>query len=309
MPSALLVSLHSCLFILDTHFTPLTVLRTAEQTLWERLYIYHISMSSSQPTSTGTQKERDFDSRQNIAISDSILLIGKPMQQLAKPCSAPEQTSDQEADQDAGHDPVSAQDHLNLDFRLNIAMLDSSSLIEQALQQLAKPCSAPDEETDDEECLPTPIDVTITRSNQLLGEARDQLRSPNIAPIELTESELAEKKAAEAWLQTYRSIERTNEVRLSAGQDFLGSILKDIKELDESNQVVGYQTTTFVSPSKRTTDSSVGAREERRAKRAMRVCGGPSVAAVVAKIEAIDDLAPSDPPKYVRIAGVRSFSK
>lgn len=208
---------------------------------------------------------------------------------------------------------VGTQEERDLDTRLNNAILDSSSLIAQAMQQLAKPCIAPDDETDNEDEISHPADLAIEKSNVLLEEARDQLKSPTSAsaPIELTESELAEKKAAEAWSHTYRHLLQTNDTRSNASQDFLGTILKDIEEVDENGELPKI---FLAAPPKRTNDDFVPSedsiRDEKRAKRASRLCAGPRVAAVVAKIEAIDDVAaPSEQLEHIRNGGVRSFGK
>lgn len=190
--------------------------------------------------------------------------------------------------------PVGTQAERDLDSRLDAAITTSSTLIEEALKQLAMPCiiTGEDEETaDDEYDILTPIDLAISRSNALLEEARNQLASPTGSSFELTEAEIEENRAAQAWLRTYKQIEQTNDVRSDASSDLARSILNDIEDADKSGALLDqpYRPSVAARPMCDFVQSSTCFREEKRAKRLSRTCGGPKVAAVVAKIEAIDE--------------------
>lgn len=208
--------------------------------------------------------------------------------------------------------PVGTQEERDLDSRLDVAITNSSSLIEEALKQLAKPCTVVGEDIDDEYDTLTPIDLAISRSTMLLEAANLQLASPSAAPVELTESEVAEEKAAHAWAQTYQQIERTNDVRSDSSHGLARSILDEIQEVDENNLLADRPNTMSAAlaiPSE-FLQSAASSREAKRAKRLSRTCCGPNVAAIVAKIEAIDDsVVPCNSQGHSRSTSAHSFGK
>lgn len=228
--------------------------------------------------------------------------------------------------------PVGTQEERDLDFRLDAAISNSSSIIEEALNQLAMPCSAPNNETDADEEPFSPTNFAISKSSKLLEEARTQLAmrtseilsptelkftenmdnargqlmSPSFETLDFTELEISETKSAKAWMQTAQSIEQMNDVRADAGQDLYTSLLKDIEEADESSELIDRPKASandFVR-------SPTSILEEKRAKRRSLICAGPRVAAVVAAIESIDESGGSSPAlRHARNTSVRSFGQ
>jgi hypothetical protein len=82
--------------------------------------------------------------------------------------------------------PVGTQEERDLDTRLDHAIANSSTLVEEALKQLAKPSIAHVEDDDNEDDILEPrLDQAMTSSSTLLSEALAQLAAePCISPID-----------------------------------------------------------------------------------------------------------------------------
>lgn len=250
-----------------------------------------LAMPCTAPEEDHLTKEDDLltpiylDSRLDKALTSSSSLLSEALAQLAKPSTAA-----LDLDKEAEEPPLQSPTTLNT--RLDNAITTSSSLIESALAQLAMPCTVPENETDEEEDFDilTPLDIALSKSTTLLEEAQFQLTSPRFASLEFTQSELSESKTAENWSRTYHQISQTNDVRADASEDLANSIIKDIDEAAQSGVLADELPQRPVVKMLSMSDvREEEKREEKRAKRLSRVCGGPRVAAVVAKIEAIDD--------------------
>lgn len=93
--------------------------------------------------------------------------------------------------------PIGSQSEREIDARLDAAISKSSSMVDEALAQLAKPCIAPEVETANlqqppvgsqtEREIDARLDAAIHQSSSMVDEALAQLAKPCIAPETETE--------------------------------------------------------------------------------------------------------------------------
>lgn len=79
------------------------------------------------------------------------------------------------------------------------------------------------------------LDRAIALSNQLLQEATEQLAKPCVPPAELTPSEQAETENAIAWTRGYDITNRTNDQWLDRNERHYHEVVETIEEMRSSN--------------------------------------------------------------------------
>lgn len=76
------------------------------------------------------------------------------------------------------------------------------------------------------------FDAALKKSNDLLSEAEAQLAAPCVAPTELTQEEEAELKREEDWNGLYKQADSFNDAWLRRNDQLLGDVTKLIDECD-----------------------------------------------------------------------------